>query len=67
MTLAICLLVLAAFLAGATAGVIAVVIAGIRTEDRNKTLKGNPRTYAEAGTRRVAGVGTRNNNNEDGS
>ena len=66
MTLAICLLVLAAFLAGVTAGVIAVIIAGIRSEDRNKTLKGHPRTYAEAGTRRVTGTGTRNNN-EDGS
>ena len=66
MTLAICLLILAAFLAGTTVGVIAVVIAGIRSEDRNKTLKGKPRTYAEAGTRRVAGAGTRNNN-EDGS
>ena len=41
-------------------------VAGIRSEDRNKTLKGNPRTYAEAGTRRVTGAGTRNNN-EDGS
>ncbi len=61
MTLAICLLVLAAFLAGVTAGVFAVVISGIHSEDRNKTLKGHPRSYAEAGTRRVAGVGTRNN------
>lgn len=64
MTLAISLLAVAAFLAGATVGVIAVVVAGIRSEDRNKTLKRNPRTYAQAGTRRVAGAGTRNNNED---
>jgi len=60
MTLAITVLAIAIFLAGATAGVLAVFVAGIRTDDRAKNLTNAPRTHVEAATRRALGVGVRN-------
>jgi hypothetical protein len=65
MTLVITLFV-ATFLAGATIGVIAIIIAGIHREDRAKTLTGSPRTHAQAGTRRMLGVGVRHGNADSG-
>jgi hypothetical protein len=62
MSFVISLFSIAAFLAGATTGVITVVMVGIRRDDRAKTLTGIPRTPAEAATRRMLGVGVRNGN-----
>ena len=58
MTLVITLFA-ATFLAGATIGLIAIIIGGIRREDRAKTLTDAPRTHVEAATRRMLGVGVR--------
>ncbi len=59
MALAITLLVIAAFWAGIVIGIIAIIITGIRLEDRAKTLTGTPRTPAEAAVRWMLGVGVR--------
>jgi hypothetical protein len=59
MALAITLLVIAAFWAGIVIGIIAIIVAGIRREDKAKTLTGIPRTPAEAAARWVLGVGVR--------
>jgi hypothetical protein len=53
-------LAVAVFLAGAAIGVIAVIIAGVRSEDRAKNLANAPRSRTEAATRRALGVGVRN-------
>ena len=45
MTLAITVLAIATFLAGATIGILAVFVAGIRTDDRAKNLTNAPRTH----------------------
>jgi hypothetical protein len=58
MTLTIALVV-AAFLAGSALGVLAILIAGIRSDDRAKNLARSPRTGTEAITRRLLGVGVR--------
>jgi len=58
MTLAIALLA-TAFLAGAAIALIALIVIGIRRDDRSKTLTSNPRTLLEAATRRMLGVGVR--------
>jgi hypothetical protein len=58
MTLTIALAV-AAFLAGSALGVLAILIAGIRSDDRAKNLARAPRTGTEAITRRLLGVGVR--------
>ncbi len=60
MIFAISILAIAAFLAGATVGVLTVIIAGIRRDDRAKNLTHAPRTHVEAATRRALGVGVRN-------
>ena len=60
MTLAITILAIAIFLAGATIGLLAVFVIGIRRDDRAKNLTNAPRTQVEAVTRRVLGVGVRN-------
>ncbi len=60
MTLAITILVIAIFLVGATIGVLAVFVIGIRRDDRAKNLTNAPRTQVEAATRRALGVGVRN-------
>ena len=66
MALAITLLIIAAFWAGLVIGVIAIIITGIRLEDRAKTLTGIPRTPAEAAARRMLGVGVRNGKADSG-
>jgi hypothetical protein len=67
MTLAIVILALAVFLAGAALGSLALLIVGIRRGDRARRLADAPHTHVEAVTRRVLGVGTRNHRdgNED--
>jgi hypothetical protein len=59
MTLAIVITVLAVFLCGASIGILAVVVAGIRSDDRAQNLTRAPRTRTEAVTRRMLGAGTR--------
>jgi hypothetical protein len=60
MASAILIIAIAAFLAGAVIGVLAIAVAGIRSDDRAKNLTSAPRTRAEAATRRLLGVGVRN-------
>ncbi len=60
MTLAIVILAIAVFLAGAVLGFLALLIVGIRKGDRARHLADAPHTQVEAITRRVLGVGTRN-------
>jgi hypothetical protein len=60
MTLTAALALLAAALLGATAGILALLVIGIRRDDRAKNLTGTPATPVEAITRRVLGVGVRN-------
>jgi hypothetical protein len=43
----------AVFLAGCALGAFAVLLLGIRTEERHMSLHGTPRTLAGASTRRV--------------
>jgi hypothetical protein len=59
MTFTIALTAIAAFLAGSAIGVLAILVAGIRSDDRAKNLTGIPRTGTEAVTRRLLGVGVR--------
>ena len=59
MTLAIVISVVAVFLCGASIGILAVMVAGIRSEDRAQNLTRTPRTRTEAVTRRLLGAGTR--------
>jgi hypothetical protein len=51
--------IVAAALAGATIGALAVLVTAIRADDRAQNLRNAPRTNAEALTRRVLGVGVR--------
>jgi hypothetical protein len=60
MTFAIVITALAVFLCGASIGILAVLVAGIRSEDRAQNLTRTPRTRTEAITRRLLGAGTRN-------
>ena len=60
MTLAIVISAVAVFLCGASVGILAVLVAGIRSEDRAQNLTRTPRTSTEAVTRRLLGAGTRN-------
>ena len=60
MTLAIVISVVAVFLGGASVGILAVLVAGIRSEDRAQNLTRPARTRTEAVTRRLLGAGTRN-------
>jgi hypothetical protein len=60
MTLAIVISAVAVFLCGASIGILAVLVAGIRSEDRAQNLTRTPRTRTEAVTRRLLGAGTRN-------
>ena len=48
MTFAIALIALAAFLSGSAIGILAILVAGIRSDDRSKNLTCTPRT-AETG------------------
>src|SRR5271166_5172969 len=58
MTLAIVISVVAVFLCGASIGILAVLVAGIRSEDRAQNLTRTPRTRTEAVTRRLLGART---------
>ena len=58
MTFSVWILVLAAFLSGAVAGVFAVLVIGIRRGDRAH-LTDEPGTHLDALTRSVLGVGVR--------
>ena len=60
MTLAIVILAISVFLAGATLGALTLLIVGIRRGDRARRLADAPHTQVEAVTRRVLGVGIRN-------
>ncbi len=59
MTFAITLTAIAAFLSAAAIVVLAILVAGIRSDDRAKNLTSAPRTRTEAATRRLLGVGVR--------
>lgn len=59
MTFTIALIAVAAFLSGSAIGILAVLVAGIRSDDRAKNLTCTPRTGTEAITRRLLGVGMR--------
>jgi hypothetical protein len=59
MTFTIVFVAIAAFLAGSAIGVLAILVAGIRSDDRAKNLTSRPRTGTEAVTRRLLGVGVR--------
>ena len=59
MTFSIPLIAIAAFLSGSAIGILAILVAGIRSDDRSKNLTCTPRTATEAITRRVLGVGVR--------
>jgi hypothetical protein len=59
MTFTIALIAIAAFLSGSSIAVLAIVVCGIRSDDRAKNLTGPPRTVAETVTRRLLGVGVR--------
>jgi hypothetical protein len=59
MTFSIALIAIAAFLSGSAIGIFALLVAGIRSDDRAKNLTGIPRTGTEAVTRRLLGVGVR--------
>jgi hypothetical protein len=51
----IVIIILVAFLAGAIAGVVALVRVGIAREESDKSLPGAPTTRAGAATRRIVG------------
>lgn len=50
---------IAIFLSGITIGGLAILVAGIRDDDRAGNLTGAPRSRAAAVTRRLLGVGVR--------
>ena len=60
MALAVAILAVAVFLAGAVLGFLTLIIIGIRRGDHARRLADAPHTQVEAVTRRVLGVGTRN-------
>lgn len=59
MTFAIALTAVAAFLSIAVIVILAILVAGIRSDDRAKNLTSAPRTRTEQVTRRLIGVGVR--------
>ena len=59
MTFAIALTAVAAFLSIAAIVTLAILVAGIRSDDRAKNLTSAPRTRTEQVTRRLLGVGVR--------
>jgi hypothetical protein len=52
-------LIFGAFLSSAVIGVIALVVIGIHSDDRAKSLTNRPRTRVDAATRRLLGAGVR--------
>jgi hypothetical protein len=59
------IVIISTFLSGAVVGVLALLVVGIHRGDRARRLAEAPRTYVEAVTRRVLGVGTRNDRDEN--
>jgi hypothetical protein len=59
MTFTIALISIVAFIFGSVIGIFAILVAGIRSDDRAKNLTCAPRTCIEAVTRRLLGVGVR--------
>ena len=59
MTLAITLAAVAGFLSVAAILILALLVAGIRSDDRAKNLTRAPRSRTEQVTRRLLGVGVR--------
>ena len=59
MTLAITLTAVAGFLSAAAILILALLVAGIRSDDRAKNLTRAPRSRTEQVTRRLLGVGIR--------
>jgi hypothetical protein len=62
MTLVVSVLIIVTFLFGVVLGIIALLVAGIHSDDRAKTLADAPRTRVEAATRRMLGAGAYNGN-----
>lgn len=65
MALAVAILAITVFLAGAVLGFLTLIIIGIRRGDGARRLVDAPRTHVEAVTRRVLGVGTRSHSEDD--
>ena len=59
MILAVGILALAVFLSGVVAGVLGMLVIGIRRGDRARHLADDPDTHLDALTRHVLGVGVR--------
>jgi hypothetical protein len=59
MTFTIALTAVAAFLSATVIIILAILVAGIRSDDRAKNLTRAPRTRTEEVTRRLLGVGVR--------
>jgi hypothetical protein len=59
MTFPVALTAVAVFLSAAAIVILAILVAGIRSDDRAKNLTRAPRTRTEAATRRLLGVGVR--------
>ena len=59
MTLAITLAAITGFLSVAALLILALLVAGIRSDDRAKNLTRAPRSHTEQVTRRLLGVGVR--------
>ena len=59
MTFAIALTAIAAFLSIAAIVILAILVAGIRSDERVKNLTSAPRSRTEEVTRRLLGVGVR--------
>lgn len=66
MTIIILLIVVAAFISGGVISTLAILIIGIRSDDRARNLTSVPRTHAQAVTRRVLGVGVRDHRSRTG-
>jgi hypothetical protein len=59
MVFTIALIAIAAFIAGSVIGIFAILVAGIRSDERAKNLTSGPRTGTDAVIRRLLGVGVR--------
>jgi hypothetical protein len=59
MAFTIALIAIAAFLSGSAIGILAILVAGIRSDERAKNLTSGPRTGTDAVIRRLLGVGVR--------
>jgi hypothetical protein len=59
MTFVIALIAIAAFLSGSAIGILAILVAGIRSGERARNLTSAPRTGTETVVRRLVGIGVR--------